>query len=150
MAKRRLTRDDILAQLPAARARERAQRRAGWRARKATYEPNRGLLILELTNGTVFGFPPSVLPALRRLTAQQLAQVALSPSGGGLHWEAQDIQVSVPGVLMSSFDRAQQLSELARLAGSTRSNAKARAARVNGAKGGRPRKTAKARRSPAS
>ena len=145
MATRRLTRAEIAAQLPAARAREASGRRSGLRARSATYDPETRRLILELTNGTVFGFPPHIVPALRRFTRKELERVELSPSGGGLRWEAQDVQVSVPGLLMASFDQAQKVSELARVAGSVRSKAKARAARLNGAKGGRPRKTAKTR-----
>ena len=145
MTTTRLTEEEILAQIPAARARERAERRAGLRALTATYDSARRRLLLELTNGAMFAFPPSLVPALRRLTPVQLSQVALTPSGDGLDWEALDIQLSVPGILMATFDRAQKLSELARLAGSARSKANTRAARLNGAKGGRPPKRAKAR-----
>jgi hypothetical protein len=140
MAKRRLTRAEILAQLPAARARERVARRAGMRARSAAYDARRDLLVLELTSGVLFGFPPTIVPALRRLTRQQLARVALSPSGGGLHWDEPDVQLSVPGLLLTSFNRSEAVRELARVAGRSRSDAKTRAARANGAKGGRPRK----------
>jgi len=69
--------------------------------------------------------------------------VEVSPGGSGLHWEALDIDLSVPGPLLSSLGRAQQRSELARLAGRTTSRLKAAAARANGAKGGRPRKAAR-------
>ena len=140
MAKRRLTRVEILAQLPEARSRERAARRAGMRARSATYDARRDLLILELTNGVLFGVPATLVPVLRRLARQQLAQVVLSPSGGGLHWDEADVQVSVAGLLLTSFSRSQVVRELARVAGRSRSEAKARAARANGARGGRPRK----------
>ena len=145
MPLKRLTRAEITAQIPAARAREAAERRAGLRARSAAFDPATGRLILELTNGTVFGFPPQLVPDLRGLTREELERVTLSPSGDELFWDAQDLQVSVPGVLMASFNRTQKFRELARLAGSVRSKAKARAARLNGTKGGRPRKAAKAR-----
>lgn len=145
MASRRLTDAEILAQIPAARARERAQRRSGMRARRVSYDAKRDLLILELANGVLFGFPTRVVPALRGASPEELLRVELSPSGGGLHWDALDIQVSVPGLLLSSFNRAQTVRELARVAGRSRSNAKAVAARANGRKGGRPRKSSKAR-----
>lgn len=53
------------------------------------------------------------------------------------------MHLSVPDLLMSSVGRAEKFSEFARLAGSTRSKAKAAAARANGKKGGRPRKAAR-------
>lgn len=140
MAKKRMTKTEILAQLPAARAQERAARSTGMRARSASYDARRDLLVLELTNGVLFGFPTTFLPVLRHLTRTQLARVALSPSGGGLHWDEPDVQVSVPGLLLASFSRSEAGRELARVAGRSRSDAKARAARANGARGGRPRK----------
>ncbi|MFI5311918.1 MAG: DUF2442 domain-containing protein, partial [Gemmatimonadales bacterium] len=96
MAKKPLTIVEILGQLPAARARESAARRDGMRAVSATYDARRDLIVLELTNGVFFGVPPTMAPALRRLTREQLAEVTLSPSGGGLHWDKSDIQLSVP------------------------------------------------------
>lgn len=144
MATRRPTEADILEELRSARARERAERRAGARARSARYDSRTGRVILELTNGAVFEFPSRIVPALRKLTREQLRGVELSPSGGGLLWEAQDVQVSVPGVLMASLGQGEKAGELARLAGSVRSAAKTRAARANGAKGGRPRSKATA------
>jgi hypothetical protein len=96
--------------------------------------------MLELTSGFVFGFPAAAVPALARATPAQLAAVELSPGGGALHWEALDVDLSVAGLLLASVGRAEKLRELARLAGATTSEAKAAAARANGAKGGRPRK----------
>ena len=63
------------------------------------------------------------------------------PGGSVLHWEELDADLSVPGLLLSSLGRREKLTELARVAGKTKSAAKAAAARVNGAKGGRPRKS---------
>lgn len=140
MATRRLTEAEVRAELQSARARERAERHAGGRARSARYDGRTGRVVLELTNGAVFEFPSRMVPALRRLTREELRQVELSPSGGGLLWDAQDVQVSVPGMLMASLGPDEQASELARLGGSARSEAKARAARANGKKGGRPRR----------
>jgi len=134
---------EILAQIPAARARAARERAAGRRAVSATYEPETGRIMLELTSGYVFGFPAAAVPALAHATPAQLAGVELGPGGGGLHWEALDVDLSVPGLLLSALGRAEQRRELARLAGQTRSEAKAAAARANGTKGGRPRKAAR-------
>lgn len=144
----RTPKTDILRQLAAARAHDRAERATGRRAESARYDRATGRVMLELSNGFVFGFPPGAVPGLARATADQLAQVELSPGGGALHWEALDADVSVPGLLLASVDRPDRLRELARLAGRSRSAAKAAAARANGAKGGRPKKARKPSASP--
>lgn len=60
--------------------------------------------------------------------------------GFGLHWEALDVDLSIPTLMAGSFGTKAWMRELARRAGSVTSPAKAAAARVNGAKGGRPTK----------
>ena len=140
MARPTTARDVILAQLPAARAHNARERKAGRRALSARYDRRTGRIVLELTSGYLFGFPVKLVPMLAQASAAQLAAVEVSPGGGALHWEALDADLSVPGLLLASVGRAQRLSELARLAGQATSQAKAAAARTNGAKGGRPRK----------
>lgn len=142
MAKPRTPKAEILAQIPAARARGARERAAGRRAVSAAYDPQTGRIMMELASGYLFGFPAAAVPALAGATPAQLAAVELSLGGGGLHWEALDVDLSVPGLLLSSVGRAERLRELARLAGATTSEAKAAAARANGAKGGRPPKAA--------
>lgn len=139
MVKARTSKADILAQIPSARAREARNRKAGQRAISARYDHRAGLVILNLTNGYLFGFPAKSIPALAKATPAQLAQVELSPAGSGLHWAALDVDLSVSGLVLASVRPSDKLRELARLAGSTTSVAKAAAARKNGAKGGRPR-----------
>lgn len=136
------TKATILRQLPVARAHEARERRTGRRAVSAHYDAEADRVMLELTSGFVFGFPPRAIPALAHASAAELAAMRLSPGGGALHWETLDVDLSVPGLLLASVDRPARLRELARLAGRTRSGAKAAAARANGAKGGRPRKAA--------
>ena len=133
------TKAAILRQLPAARAREASDRLKGRRAVGVRYDRAADRVMLELTNGFVFGFPPRAIPALAQASRTDLAAVRLSPGGGALRWEALDADLSVPGLLLASVDRPDRLRELARLAGQTRSAAKAAAARANGAKGGRSR-----------
>ena len=130
---------EILAQLPAARARESRARRTGRRAVAVRYDAEAGRVMLELSNGYVLGFPVAAVPELAQASPEQLAAVELSPGGGGLHWDTLDVDLSVPGLLLASLDPSQQRRELARLAGRVTSDAKAAAARTNGTKGGRPR-----------
>jgi hypothetical protein len=140
MAKRRLSDAEILAQVPAARAREAQQRKRGLRAASATYDRSARRVVLELTNGYLLAFPVRAIPALKAATATQLGAVEIDPSGGSLRWDALDVDLSVPGLLFSAVGIDERLRHFAGLAGRVRSDAKARAARANGRKGGRPRK----------
>lgn len=130
----------ILAQIPAARARERAARRDGLRATGACYQRARERLVIDLANGVQFAMPTALLPQLRALSATQRAAVRVDPSGAALRWDAADIDLSVAGLILSVIGPKEQARQLARIAGSITTPAKASASRRNGAKGGRPRK----------
>jgi len=110
------------------------------RAAFARYDRKLGRMIVELTNGCTFSFPPHLAQGLETATEDQLAQVEILGRGYGLHWEALDADLSVPGLLVGLFGTR---SHMARLAGRATSPAKAAAARENGAKGGRPRRSAR-------
>ncbi len=143
MAIRRLSDAEILQQIPPARAAEQAARKRGHRARAVRFDRAKGRVVLELSSGVLFAFPVASIPALRRAGPTQLAQVVTSASGSTLRWDALDVDVSVAGLLLAAVDPAERLRYLASLAGRATSPAKAAAARANGAKGGRPRKTAR-------
>ncbi len=131
---------EILRQIAAARRHETRERKEGRRAVSASYNRATGRVMVELTGGFVFGFPTRSIPQLATASPTVLATVEVSPGGSGLHWETLDVDLSVPGLLLSSIGRADKAKELARVAGRATSPAKAAAARANGAKGGRPRK----------
>ena len=140
MAERRtLTDADILAGIPAARARERQARQGGMRARSARYSPRDRRVLVEMTNGHLFGFPVSSVAALRGAGAATLARVRLDPGGAALHWDELDVDLDIPGLLVAAMG-GDARRELARAAGSATSARKAEAARRNGERGGRPRK----------
>ncbi len=109
------------------------------RASVARYDGLLGRVIVELTNGCTFAFPPRLAQGLETATDEQLAQVEILGAGYGLHWEALDVDLSIPGLLSGLFGTK---AYMARRAGQATSQAKAAAARANGAKGGRPRKSA--------
>ncbi len=119
--------------------RGRAARQQEPRALAACYDRQIGRVMIELANGCMFAFPPRLVEGLEHATEEQLAEVELLGAGSGLHWEALDADLSVPGLLAGLFGTQ---AHLARQAGQVTSAAKAAAARANGAKGGRPRKSA--------
>jgi hypothetical protein len=105
------------------------------RARVARYDRRRRRVVVELTNGCTFAFPPHLAQGLETATDVQLAGVELLGAGYGLHWEALDADLSVPGLLAGLFGTG---AYMARQAGQGTSPAMTEAARRNGAKGGRP------------
>ena len=130
-----LTDDEIETAL----ARGEAARLAEPRATSARYDRQLDRVIVDLNNGCTFAFPPRLAQGLETATEDELAQVEMLGTGSGLHWEALDVDLSVPGLLAGLLGTA---SHMARRAGRVTSSAKAAAARTNGAKGGRPRRSA--------
>lgn len=125
------------AELDAALERGRIARATEPRAARARYDRKLGRIVVDLTNGCVFAFPPRLAQGLGKATDNQLAEVEILGHGYGLHWNSLDVDLSIPGLLAGIFGTR---SYMARLAGRTKTPAKAAASRANGAKGGRPRK----------
>jgi hypothetical protein len=132
----------ILAQLPAARARSRRANADGRQAVSVRYDLKRERFIVELTQGYLFGFPASAIPSLIQASVTARRDVHVSPGGGALYWPGLDVDLSVPGLLLETVPQALRRKEWARTAGRSTSPAKVAAARLNGKKGGRPRKKA--------
>ena len=109
------------------------------RAAVACHDRRSGRVVVELTNGCSFAFPPRLAQGLESASDEQLSQVEILGAGSGLHWEALDVDLSIPGLLTGLFGTK---AHMARQAGRATSPAKAAAARTNGAKGGRPRRSA--------
>ncbi len=125
------------AEIDVAEERGRLARRSEPRATSVRYDRKNGRIVIDLTNGCTFAFPPHLAQGLEQATDEELAAVEILGAGFGLHWEAIDVDLSVPGLLAGLFGTP---AYLARKAGQATSPAKAAAARANGAKGGRPRR----------
>ena len=130
----------MLAQISVARARGEAQRRTGMLAHSVKYDRRTRRFLLELTNGALLGVPICVVPSLADATPAQLSTVELSGAGGALRIEELDADVSVPGMILATIGKELVAKTFAHAGGSATSKAKSTAARLNGAKGGRPRK----------
>jgi hypothetical protein len=125
------------AQIAAAEERGRLYRATHPHAASARYDRKNDRIVVELTNGATFAFPPGLAEGLADATPDELSDIELLGGGFGLHWETLDVDYTVPGLVNGVFGTAKWM---AARAGRATSPAKAAAARVNGAKGGRPRK----------
>ncbi len=113
------------------------------RAIAAHFDRSAGRVVVDLVNGCSYAFPAELVQELRGASSDDLAGVEVDGVGFNLHWPKLDVDLYVPALVSGIFGtRAWMASEFARLAGRTKSPTKAAAARANGAKGGRPRKTA--------
>jgi hypothetical protein len=128
------------AQIDVALERGLAARQREPRATAVRYDRRSGRVVVKLTNGCTFAFPPKLAQGLEAATEEQLSQVEILGAGSGLHWEALDADLSIPGLLAGLFGTK---AYLAQQAGRATSPAKAAAARANGTKGGRPRRAAR-------
>jgi Protein of unknown function (DUF2442) len=130
-------------QLKEAEARGRTMLETEPRALAAHYDQATGRVVIDLVNGCTYAFPAQLVQDLCGASPDALAGVEVDGLGFNLHWPALDADLYVPALVSGIFGtRAWMTRELARAAGRATSPAKAAAARSNGAKGGRPRKTA--------
>ncbi len=110
------------------------------RAESVHYDKSDDLIVIRLRNGAIFSFPPNLAQGLEGASPEQLADIWIPPSGGSVHWESLDVDLSIPELVAGIFGTKSWMAELGRKGGQATSSAKSAAARKNGKKGGRPRK----------
>jgi hypothetical protein len=99
--------------------------------------------VISLSTGIEVMFNPSDVQGLENATPAQLSEIEISPSGFGIHFPKLDADLYVPGILEGVLgSRKWMAARLGAAGGRSRSLPKRTAARVNGALGGRPRKSA--------
>lgn len=137
-----LTEAEFDTQLEAAEARGQEKLRTEPRAVAARYDRETGRVVVELANGCTHIFPARLAQELHGAGDEELAGVEVDGAGFNLHWPALDADLYVPALVAGVFGtRAWMAQEWGRTAGSRTTPAKAAAARANGAKGGRPRRS---------
>ena len=73
------------------------------RAASARYDAGSERIIVELTNGCQFVFPPELVQGLAGAPSGALAKVTVTPAGWGLHWEDLDVDLSIPNLALGIF-----------------------------------------------
>lgn len=147
MGKRKLPYTDEELDDMIARAQEAGAKAAATepRAVAARYDRESDRIVVILQNGWEFGFKPWLAQGLEDATPEQLAKVEILPRGVALHWEELDADLGVDELLAGRYGSRAHMARVAarftgKRGGEKTSEAKAAAARANGAKGGRPRK----------
>jgi hypothetical protein len=126
-------------------ARQRGETRAGEGSAliEASYDQASDTVHLSFRGGGSMAIPRAIIPDLEGQKSS-LEAVSVSRAGDALSWRSLDIDVYLPGLVERAFGNRLFAAATGRRGGRRRTNAKAAAARRNGAKGGRPRKTARA------
>lgn len=127
--------------LAKATARGRQRRHPGLHALSVAYLPAYQSLLIGFADQSAVLLPVQNYAELSALGVAELEGLAIGYGGTALCLEAQDLHVSIAGLVSAS----QPLMDLAATViavrnGSRRTEAKAQASRENGRKGGRPRK----------
>lgn len=131
---------ELLAEIKAARRSAAAADRSEPRASDARFDLEGRTVKITLAGGGVVSIATDLIQGLQTASDHDLAQVEITPSGSGLHWEALDVDISVPALVRGTYGTRAWMAQLGQIGGRTRTEAKAAAARENGKKGGRPSK----------
>lgn len=124
-------------EIAAAREQGAVTRARGLAATSVRYDAASRRILLELTNGALFGVPVGSLPSIAGASEADLRTVELLGESI-VHIDSLDADYSVAGLVMNAVGRVAAARTLGKAGGSATSDAKAEAARRNGAKGGRP------------
>ena len=129
------------AEIEAAYRRQERRLAMGPLAVAVRYDRTSDTVVVDMNNGARLVIPQRLMQGLRHATPDQLRDGIVTGQGTTLTWPVLDADFTVMSLLRGVYGGPRWMSELARLAGSTKSPAKAAAARANGRKGGRPRKS---------
>jgi hypothetical protein len=82
------------------------------RAESAYYDQSSDRIVINLKSGATYSFPPALAQGLAGASPKDLAEVEVTPSGDGLHWEKLDADFSVPALLAGVFGTAAWMAQI--------------------------------------
>ena len=119
-----------------------AREREKWATKilAATYDKRRDMIRVDLSTGATIGVPRCSIVGFAKAKPSQLADLEIMPASETLWSETVDDGVLLEQLITIAIGQ-QTLGELGgQINGSKKSEARAAASRLNGVKGGRPRK----------
>jgi uncharacterized protein DUF2442 len=106
----------------------------------ARYLAARDAVALRLSTGALIEVPRKAIPRLRPVRAKNLALVEIGPAGATIWFQPADLGFDLEELLLATTGARALRTAGARAMGAISSKKKADAARLNGKRGGRPRK----------
>jgi hypothetical protein len=133
------------AKLDEAIARGEARRKASLQARGVDYIVASRALAIRFADQSAVLLPIKNYPELAQLSSDALASIKVGLAGSALVLKEQDLHVSIAGLVAASKPLMSLVTSVsATRSGSQRTELKAAAARENGKRGGRPKKSREA------
>ncbi|KPC49944.1 DUF2442 domain-containing protein [Amantichitinum ursilacus] len=135
--------DEVVTAEVLARAIERGRRRQATQlhATSVRYVSALQALLIGFADDSAVALPVRNYPEFAALDATEFDQLEICLEGAGLALESRDLHVSIAGLIAASEPLLKMAaSVVAARNGSRSSEAKATASRINGQKGGRPRR----------
>jgi hypothetical protein len=110
--------------------------------RSARYDDKRDAIVTDLSTGATLVVPRKAIPGFAMAPTTKFADLEITPGGEGLWSDAIDDGVLLDQLFVLAAGEVTLGTLGARINASKKSPARAAASRANGAKGGRPRKSA--------
>jgi hypothetical protein len=108
------------------------------RAQTVEHIPALNLLIVGLSNQRRLVLPIEDVQGLEKATHEQIENYELLGRGTGISFPELDVDLYVPALIEGVYGNRRWMAQLGKKGGRAKTEAKRRAARTNGAKGGRP------------
>jgi hypothetical protein len=111
-------------------------------AQTVEHIPALNLLIVGLSNQRRLVLPIEDVQGLGNATHEQIQNYELLGRGTGISFPELDVDLYVPALIEGVYGNRRWMAQLGKKGGRSKTEAKRRAARTNGAKGGRPARAA--------
>ncbi len=129
------------AQIDAATQRGQETMDSPLRAIAARYDVKSQRVVVTLVSGIELAIPPAIVQGLSTATAEDLAEIVITPLGNGLYFPTIDADVFITAIMDGYTGTSKWMArELGRKGGSATSDKKSAASKTNGKLGGRPKK----------
>jgi Protein of unknown function (DUF2442) len=118
------------------------QLRSEPQAKRISLDRKSNKLVIDLKNGVSLLLPREKLQGLANALPEDIEKGKIGPRGAYLHWDNLGVDFTLEGLLQGIFGTRAWMAKIGKLGGQAKSKAKTAACRINGRKGGRPRKVA--------